>query len=248
MDVLSREMDEISEEIRGTSQRLASLEHDARQPRLAMEVDGQADTETRERTAGAATAVQAIHGDSCSANRVDSGPKTTSTSFGVKTDPPALPCRDDVLVDKGSAVPKSCISPLETCTTLAAGGLPPTGETSTATKNTFDYLTLLFHQTEETHSEKTSTPSIWYDSSFRRNNLLAAPSCQGVIETKSGQNKMFDPGGSQGRLRACPFWGTWRTLLCGEDVCVETAGDDLQRFLEDQRFGIQKPSEVVRVK
>ena len=69
--------------MRGTSQRLASLEHDARQPRLAMEADGQADTEIRERTEGDATAVQAIHGDSCSANRVDSGPKTTSTSFDV---------------------------------------------------------------------------------------------------------------------------------------------------------------------
>ena len=27
---------------------------------------------------------------------------------------------------------------------------------------------------------------------------------------------MFDPGGSTGRLRACPFLGGWRTLLCGE--------------------------------
>ena len=27
---------------------------------------------------------------------------------------------------------------------------------------------------------------------------------------------MFDPGGSTGRLRACPFLGTWRALLCGE--------------------------------
>ena len=50
------------------SQRLASLEHDARQPRLAMEADGPADTKTRERTEGAATAVQAMHGDSFSAS------------------------------------------------------------------------------------------------------------------------------------------------------------------------------------
>ena len=27
---------------------------------------------------------------------------------------------------------------------------------------------------------------------------------------------MFDPGGSTDRLRACPFLGTWRALLCGE--------------------------------
>ena len=42
---------------RGTSQRAASLEHDARQPRLAMEADGSANTETRERTEGDATTV-----------------------------------------------------------------------------------------------------------------------------------------------------------------------------------------------
>ena len=44
---------------------------------------------------------------------------------------------------------------------------------------------------------------------------------------------MFDPGGSKGRLRACPFLGTWRALLCGEVMRVEGAVDDLQRFLED---------------
>ena len=55
---------------RGTSQRAASLEHDAWQPRLAMETDEPANTKTRERTEGAATAVQAMRGDSFSAHRV----------------------------------------------------------------------------------------------------------------------------------------------------------------------------------
>ena len=45
-------------------QHLTSLELDTRQPRLAMEADGPANTKTRERTEGAATAVQAMHGDS----------------------------------------------------------------------------------------------------------------------------------------------------------------------------------------
>ena len=27
---------------------------------------------------------------------------------------------------------------------------------------------------------------------------------------------MFDPGGSTGRLRACPFLGEWSALLCGK--------------------------------
>ena len=44
-----------------------SLEQDARQPHLAMEGDGRANTKTRERTEGAATAEQAMRGDNFSA-------------------------------------------------------------------------------------------------------------------------------------------------------------------------------------
>ena len=69
-------------------QRLACVEQDARQPRLAIEIDEPADEKTRERTEGAAKAVQVMYGDSFSANRVQAGPKTTSTSFGVKAEPP----------------------------------------------------------------------------------------------------------------------------------------------------------------
>ena len=32
------------------------------------------------------------------------------------------------------------------------------------------------------------------------------------------QNMTFDPGGSQGRLRACPSLGSWRPLVCGEVI------------------------------
>ena len=116
-ELWDRKMDEIT---RLLEQHLASLEPDARQPRLAMVADGQANTTTRERMEGAATAVQAIHGDSCSATRVDPGPKTNSTSFGVKAEPPALLCRDDVLVENGAAAPKSCLPPLKMRTTTAA--------------------------------------------------------------------------------------------------------------------------------
>ena len=63
-----------------------------------MEADGPADTKTRERTEGAAAAVQAVHGDSCTAEqKVQDGPKT-SISFGMMAEPPDLPCREDVLV------------------------------------------------------------------------------------------------------------------------------------------------------
>ena len=165
-------------------QRLASLEHGARQPRLAIEADGPANKKTREHMESTSKAVQAMYGYSFSAKRIKDGPKG-STTFGEKVKPPALPCRDDVVVENGAAVPNSCLSPLEMRSPIAAGGLLPAGETSTTTRITFYQPRLRFCPTEETHSERTSTPSAWYYSSFRRNNLLATPYCQRVIETKS---------------------------------------------------------------
>ena len=126
---------------RGTSQREASLEHDARQPCLALEADGPADTKTRERTEGAVTAIQAMNGDSCTAQKGQDGPRA-STSFGVKAKPPDLPCREDVLVMNGAASPKSCLPSSEIRSPTSAGGLLPTGEASTATRTTFNQLPL----------------------------------------------------------------------------------------------------------
>ena len=179
-----------------------------------MEADGLAITKTQEHTEGATTTVQAMHGDSFSVCRVDSGPKITSTSFGIKAEPPTLPCRDDVVVENRAAASKSCLPSLEMRTPAAAGGLLPTGKTSTATKTTFNEPPLQFYSTEEASCKKNSTPYVSYDSSFR--NLLAVSSCRKAMETKSGENRTFDPGGSQGRLHACPLMGTWRALLCGE--------------------------------
>ena len=214
-DKLERRLEKFSDDMRRMDQRLASLKQDARQPRLATEADGPADTKTRERTEGAATAVQTMHEDSFSANRVDPDP-ICSTSFGVKVEPSALPCRDDISVEDGAVAPNSCLSLLKMRTTTVANGLLSTGKTTTATKTTFDRPTPWFCLTEETNLG-TSTQSALSDSSFfRRNNLLAAPSCQMVIETKLGQNRIFDPGGSESRLRACPFLRTWRALRCGE--------------------------------
>ena len=201
------------EDLRSIDQRLASLEHDARQPRPAMEADVQVDKKTRECTKGVATAVQAMHRDIFSANRVNPDP-TDSTTLGVKAEHSGLPCRNDILVENGAAAPKSCLSPLDTCSTAVAGGLLPTCKTSTAIRNVFDQSSLWFCLTEETNM-RTSAQSALYDSSFWRNNLLAVSSCRTVIETKSGQNLIFDPCGSKGHLRACPFWKRG-ALLCGE--------------------------------
>ena len=207
-------------------QRLTRLEHDARQPRLIMEANGPANTKTPERTEGAATAVQAMHGDSFSACRVDPGPMTNSTNFGMMSEPPALPCRDDVVVESGDGAPKSCLPSLEMRSPSAAGGLLPAGDTSTATETTVNEPPLRLYATEETNPKektlRTSTSSASYDSSFWK--LLAAPSCLRVIETKPMQNRTFDPGGSQGRLRACRVLGSWRALLCGEVIRAGAAG------------------------
>ena len=44
------------------------------------------------------------------------------------------------------------------------------------------------------------------------------------------QSRTFDLGGSQGRLRACPFLGSWRALVCGEVMHAGAAVDELQCF------------------
>ena len=231
------------------NQCVARLEQDARQPRLAMEADGPAHTNTE----GAAKAVQVNHGDSCTARRIQDRPKT-SINFGVKAEPPALPCRDDVVVANGAAAPKSCLLPLEMRTTSAASRLLFTGKTSTATTATFKQQPRRPSSTEETCSREkklwTSTSTAWYNSNFRRNNLLASSSSRRVNETKYGQNIMFDPCDSQDHLRACPFLETWRALRCGEAIRVGAASDDLQRFwrIDVSRFKNMQENETNRLR
>ena len=183
-DRWKKNLDEISDEMGKMDDHVTRLEHGARQPRLAMEADGQANTKTRERTEGAATVVQVMRGDGFSASRVEPGPNTNSTSFGVKAVPPALPCRDDIVVESGDAASESCLPSLEMRSSTAAGGLVPTGEASTASKTTSNEPLLRFYETEEMNPEADSkmedswtlTPSSSYDSSsFWR--LFAAPYC-----------------------------------------------------------------------
>ena len=191
--------------------------------------DGHANTKTRERTEGAATAVQAMRGDSCTTTqKVQDGPKTSIT-FGVEAKLPDLPCRDDVLVEGGDAAPTSCLLSLEMCTSTAAGGLVPTGKTSIATRTTSNEPLLRFYAMEEMNPEEDSKKkkicailSACYDSSFWK--LLPALSGLRVIETKPMQNRTFGPGGSQAHPRACLFLGSWRALVRGEVIHAEAAG------------------------
>ena len=217
---------------------LTRLEHGTRQPHISMEADGPADTKTRERTEGAATAVQAMRGDGFPAHRVEPGPNTNSTSFGVKAEPPDPPCMDDVVVESGVAASESCLPSLEMRSSTAAGGLIPTGEAPTASETTSNEPLLRFYKTGEMNPEcgstmedlRTLTPSASYDSSsFWR--LFAAPYCYRVVETKSRQNRIFDPGGSRDHLCACPFLRSWRPSVCGEVIRAGAAGDELQRFI-----------------
>ena len=207
-----------------------------------MEADGHADTKTREHTEGAATAVQAMRRGCFPAGWVEPGPTTNSTSFGVKAEPPALPCRDDVVVESGSAASESCLPSMEMRSSTAAGGLIPTGEASTTSEITLNEPLLRFCLTEETDLEpnwkKTSTPYASFESSSFFWRLLAAPYCRSVVDTKSRQNRTFDPGGSRGHLRACPFLGSWRALVCGEDLRAVAVGDELQRFFGQQYLAL----------
>ena len=223
-DRWNRKLDEILDEMIVMDPHIISLEQDARQPRPAMKADGPASTKTRERTEGAATAVQAMCGDSCFVDRVDPDPMCATSSDDDCTGPPAPPCSgENALVDNGAAAPKSCLPFLGMRSPSAAGGLLPTSETSSAMRTTFNQPPLRFYSTEETGSKtnwRTRILYVSYDSSF----LPAAHSYRMAIETKSGENRAFDPGGSQGRLRACPFLGSWRELLCGEVMRAGAAG------------------------
>ena len=127
--------DEFTEKMRETRQRSASLEQDAQQSRLVMEADVTSDKKTRKRTESAAAAERVISGDNSPA-QVDTD-AIRSTSFGMKSEPLALSRRDDVLVDRGVAAPRSCLSPVEMRTLTAAGGLLPVGIASTAMRIIF---------------------------------------------------------------------------------------------------------------
>ena len=152
-----------------------------------MEEDGPANTKTYERTEGATTAVEAMRGDSRSADRVDLDPMCSTSSGDECIGLPAPPCLgEDALVDNRAAAPKSCLPSLEMRSPTTAGGLVPTGEISTATKTTYNETLLRLYVTEETNPKekklRTSISSASYDSIFWK--LLAAPSCLRVIETK----------------------------------------------------------------
>ena len=107
------------------------------------------------------------------------------------------------MVESGAAASESCLPSLEMRSSTAAGGLVPTGEASTAKEINFIQPPLRFCSTEETDLEAkkswTSAPSAsnYSSSVFQERNLSATPYCRRVVDTKSRQNRTFNPGGLQ---------------------------------------------------
>ena len=86
-DRSDNQFDKRTGNMRVTNQRLAGLEHDARQVCLAKEADVEPDTKTRRHTEGA-SAADRVKSDDISSTRVDGGP-TSLTSFGLIAKPQA---------------------------------------------------------------------------------------------------------------------------------------------------------------
>ena len=108
-EALDKAFDKPAEMTRSANQRLAGLEQEARQSRLATEADVPTATKTRKRTESASAAEREINGNNCSAQVTTDS--TNLLSFG-DAGPPALPCtRVDALVNNGAAAPKLCLSP-----------------------------------------------------------------------------------------------------------------------------------------
>ena len=94
-----------------------------------------------------------------SAKRFEIGP-TSLTSFGMMAESPALSSVDGALVDKGTAVPKLCLSPVEMRTLTAVGDLLSAGKTFAPTRTIFHQPPLWFCPTEETIYRTISTPYV----------------------------------------------------------------------------------------
>ena len=154
-----------------------------------------------------------MRGDGFSAPRVEPGLNSNPTSFGVKAGPPALPCRDDSVVESGAAAFESCLSSMEIRPSTAAGGLVPTGEAFKVSETTSNQPPLRFCSTEETdlepnckrlrlhtpHSKAAASSGDWYLLHTAGGSLTQIPGkigpfVQGVLEVTSAPARFWDRG------------------------------------------------------
>ena len=225
-DQQDKKSDELMERMKETNQRLAGLEHEARQQCLAMEADATPGTKARKRTEDA-VADRAKHGDINSSARVDHDPMCLTSFSGNSTEPTILPCRYDAVVDKGTEAPKPCLSPFEIRTLTAAGGLLPARTASTAMRAIFPRPLFSLSLGEETE-KRTS----------RTNFNQLAPRCwRKVIPTKSRQTLVFDPGHRLGHLRGCQFLKGRYALRSGWVHLVTAMVAEAGSFLVHGRLG-----------
>ena len=186
----------------------SELQHQAHQPRLAMKADVQEDKKTRESTEDFTQ--DGRLGD-ISSDRVHDPMRLTSFGDKHHTEPPALPCRDYALVNQGYEVTKTCLSPVKIRKSISAGSLLDAAATLiTKTQGTNFPPQLLPWNFRETSEEKNISMT---RQTFAKYNRSWHPK---VVETKSRQNVVFDPGGLSGCLCGCPFWeGDARCIVGG---------------------------------
>jgi hypothetical protein len=170
----------------------------AHQPRLAMEADVKEDDKTREGVEDFAQ--DGILGD-ISSDRAHDPTSLTSLGDNDCTDPPALPSRDDALVNQSHEVAKPCLSPVEIRKLTSADSLQRAGATSNTTTQGTNFPPQLLPRSflETSEEKKISTTR----QTFAKYNRSWHPK---VIETKSRQNMVFDPGGLSGCPCGCLFW------------------------------------------
>ena len=131
-----------------------------------------------------------MNGDDSSSARVDDGP-TSLISFAMIAEPPASEKYiGNALIDKGAEAPKSCLSPGEMRTKASAGGLLPAGTASTVMRAIFPRPFFSWSLGEDT-KERTGQTKF---------NQLAPLSWRTVIQIKSTQTLVIDPGGCSGHL------------------------------------------------
>ena len=125
---LDNKLEDMVKETRNTNQCRAGLQHQAQQPRLAVKAGVLEDKKTHESKQNFSQGGRI--GD-ISADRVHD--PMCLTSFGDQdyTEPPALACRDDALVNQGHEVAKPCLSPVEMRKSTPAGSLLHAGAAST---------------------------------------------------------------------------------------------------------------------
>ena len=195
--------------MRVTNQRVAKLQHQVQQPRLATEADVRPDTKTLEHTKSAEVDEEK-YGDISSA-RVDDNP-TTLTNFANKVEPLA-PEKGigNALVNEGTEAPKTHLPPVEVrMLTSTAGGLVLAGTVFTTLRAIFPPPPLPWSFCKTIEERSFSTITIIHTFA-KYNNFWHSE----VIETKSRQFLVFDPGGCSGGLCGYPFLGGQRALLLG---------------------------------